>query len=65
MSKLKITCTPNETKRTFIVKLQDLGYTEKEWLKLSQEQQESIIQTHLDDLPEQPYWVASGVALSE
>jgi len=55
--KIKITASPNESERTFTVSLDDLGYTEKDWLKLSSEQRSTIIQTHLDDMHDQPYWV--------
>lgn len=61
MIKYKLILEPSEDKRVVIVNTEDLGYAEREWKQLSDEDQRHLLQKYADDLSEQPYWYASKI----
>lgn len=56
--KIKVKASPGEVgEKVFVFSLRsDFGCSETEWERLSQEQKKTLIQTELDNSPDQPYW---------
>jgi len=51
---IKVKASPSEdSPRTFNI---EIDMSETEWEKLSDREQQTIIQGQLDELPDQPYW---------
>lgn len=48
------------TGRKIRVTPSELGLTEKEWAKLTEDEKMDAIKKYVDDLPEQPYWYAES-----
>ena len=42
------------------ISTEDLGYSEKEWIALSKEEKENILQDYIDDSANQPSWIVSS-----
>ena len=40
--------------------LEDLGVTEEEWNEMSESKKKDLIQSAVNDLHDQPYWVADS-----
>lgn len=55
--KIKVIMTPNIKKEVTTILLDDLGFTKQEWVDLDEESKECLINEHLAELPEQPYWM--------
>lgn len=47
----------NQTYDTQYFELEELGFTEEQWLAMSATEQENAVKEAIYNLPEQPYWM--------
>jgi hypothetical protein len=56
--KVYVKLESSQDSRSVTLDMEDLGFTKKEWMKLSEEEKKDNIQVAIDNLPDQPFWVA-------
>jgi hypothetical protein len=61
MIRLKVVASPSEIScKTFTFSPSDHGFTDKEWKKLSDSEQQDQVMQFLESIPEQPFWTIDG-----
>ena len=61
MTRYRLKLEASEERTTLRVDLQDLGFTEDEWVKMNPEEQMNEFRKYAENLPEQPYWFVRNV----
>lgn len=54
--KIEIKVDVSEYRKTITIDLADINLTELQWEQMTESDREDLLQKHIDDLPEQPYW---------
>ena len=63
--KIKVKVETNQDNDYFTFDLDDIGMSEKEWNKLSNEEKHEKLDELVGDLPEQPYWMVDTFSEDE
>ena len=62
--KLSVKLNASETQKRITVDLSDIGITDKEWKKLSDEEKQNTIIEYVDGC-DQPYWALDSFSIKE